>query len=120
MRILFHPVPKEVETVVLAASIQPRRNGNPTYSLTFFPSVIKTLMVLYAPLTVREVEVLFWAAMGLTNREIAEILVIKESTVETFFQKIFTKMGVDDRTEAVVWAISSGLIMLYVHDCLDM
>lgn len=120
MRIMFHLVPKEVETVVLAADIRPRFNGSPTYCLTFFPSVIKTYMVLYAPLTAREVDVLFWAAMGLTNREIADLLVIRESTVETFFQKIFTKMGVDDRTEAVVWAISSGLITFHIHDCLDM
>jgi DNA-binding NarL/FixJ family response regulator len=60
-------------------------------------------------LTQREVEVLREIARGHTNREIAERLTISEATVKTHVNNIFSKAGLRDRAQAVVYAIRSGL-----------
>lgn len=56
-------------------------------------------------LTLREIEVLRFAAQGKANKEIATQLHISEATVKTHLIHIFAKLGVDDRTAAVVTAI---------------
>ena len=63
-------------------------------------------------LTGRELEVLFFAAEGQRNREIAETLTLSERTVERHMENIFTKLGVETRTEAVVKAVEAGLVVL--------
>jgi len=60
-------------------------------------------------LTQREVEVLREIAAGRSNREIAERLVIGEATVKTHVNNIFSKAGLRDRAQAVVYAIHHGL-----------
>ncbi|HVC79042.1 MAG TPA: response regulator transcription factor [Chloroflexota bacterium] len=60
-------------------------------------------------LTPREVEVLRLVARGFNNREIAERLVITEATVKTHTNNIFSKAGLRDRAQAVVYAIRHGL-----------
>jgi DNA-binding NarL/FixJ family response regulator len=60
-------------------------------------------------LTPREAEVLRHMAEGLNNREIAERLVITEATVKTHANNIFSKAGLRDRAQAVVYAIRHGL-----------
>lgn len=60
-------------------------------------------------LTPREVEVLGLIARGLTNREIAEQLVVSDATVKTHINNIFSKAGLRDRAQAVVYAIKHGL-----------
>lgn len=62
------------------------------------------------PLTARETEVLRLVGEGLTNSQIAGKLIIAESTVKTHLLRIFTKLGVDDRTRAVTLAMQRGLI----------
>ena len=58
------------------------------------------------PLTPREEEVLdLLAQEGLTNKEIAERLIIQEMTVWRHLSNIFRKLGVRSRSEAIVWAI---------------
>src|ERR671911_540135 len=52
-------------------------------------------------LSAREVEVLQMIAYGSTNREVAEALHISPQTVKTYLERIFTKLGVSDRTRAV-------------------
>jgi DNA-binding NarL/FixJ family response regulator len=61
-------------------------------------------------LTLRETEVLREIAAGLSNREIAERLVISEATVKTHVNNIFSKANLRDRAQAVVYAINHGLV----------
>ena len=60
----------------------------------------------------REIEVLQLIAHGSANRQIAEELLISESTVKTHVANIFSKMNVRHRTQAVTQAIQKGIIKL--------
>ncbi|HLE15284.1 MAG TPA: response regulator transcription factor [Anaerolineales bacterium] len=60
-------------------------------------------------LTPRELEVLRLIACGLSNRAIAEKMVISEKTVKTHVSNLLGKLGVEDRTQAAIWALQHGL-----------
>jgi DNA-binding NarL/FixJ family response regulator len=60
-------------------------------------------------LTEREREVLIEIAHGRSNREIARALVVSEKTVKTHVSNLFTKLGVQDRTQAALYAVRHGL-----------
>lgn len=62
-----------------------------------------------ATLTPRELDVLRLVARGLTNKEIAARLGVKERTVEFHLTNILRKLGVTSRVEAAVWAKERGL-----------
>lgn len=64
---------------------------------------------LIEPLTEREIEVLRLVATGLSNRDIAAVLFIAESTVKTHVEHIISKLGVSDRVQAAVWAARHSL-----------
>ena len=64
------------------------------------------------PLTTREVEVLKLVARGLTNQEIAEILVISERTVGNHIGNILNKLHLANRTQAALYALREGLVDL--------
>jgi DNA-binding NarL/FixJ family response regulator len=69
-----------------------------------------SLDLLPVPLTERELEVLRALAHGLSNREIAVQLVITEGTVKNHVSSLIEKMGVRDRTQAVLKGQELGLI----------
>lgn len=62
------------------------------------------------PLTAREREILKLMASGIGNREIAEALTLSEGTVKNHVSSVFSKLGVTDRTKAVLRAIAKGLV----------
>jgi DNA-binding NarL/FixJ family response regulator len=58
----------------------------------------------------REVEVLRFAAMGLTTREIADRLFISPKTADHHIQHVYTKINVSTRAAAALWAMQHELV----------
>ncbi|MCB0213816.1 MAG: response regulator transcription factor [Anaerolineae bacterium] len=63
---------------------------------------------LIEPLTERETDVLGLLARGLTNKDIAQTLILSVRTVEAHLRNIFGKLNVSSRTEAALWATRHG------------
>jgi DNA-binding NarL/FixJ family response regulator len=62
-----------------------------------------------AALSARETEVLKLVGQGLTNREIAERLMITQGSVKTYLQRILDKLHLKNRNEAMAFALRRGL-----------
>jgi DNA-binding NarL/FixJ family response regulator len=66
----------------------------------------------FHPLSEREMEVLECVVQGLSNKEIAGLLGISHQTVKNHVTSILRKFGVEDRTQAVVYALQHGWVQL--------
>ena len=65
-----------------------------------------------SPLTPREIEILDRVAQGNSNKEIAYGLGISDQTVKNHITSILRKLAVNDRTQAVIYALRHGWIRL--------
>jgi DNA-binding NarL/FixJ family response regulator len=67
----------------------------------------------FQPLSNREMEVLSYVTRGLSNKEIASLLGISHQTVKNHVTAILRKLGVEDRTQAALYALRRGWVRLY-------
>ena len=102
---------KDCSTADLLAAIRKVHSGR-THVSERAAARLAERAIAGAALSVREVEVLKWIAAGKSNKEIAALLFVSEGTVKTHVLNIHHKLGVDDRTEAVVVAIRRGILKL--------
>ncbi len=70
----------------------------------------------FSPLTPREIQILDHVAQGNSNKEIARILSISDQTVKNHITSILRKLAVNDRTQAVIYALKHGWIRLEGDD----
>ena len=104
-------VRKDAEPEVLLAAVRAVARGK-TY---IDPSVSRQILEATASaddLTPRETEILRQLALGRSNKEIADALSIGDETVKTHVGKVFAKLEVENRAQAVVQALKRGLIAL--------
>ena len=76
------------------------------------PTAITRRQTEEPPLTPREEEVVQLLAKGLQTKEIAAALDISEATAQAHLKRVFVKLGVHDRTEAVLAAMRLGIVHL--------
>lgn len=68
---------------------------------------------LQEPLSTREMEILVCVARGLSNKEIATYLGISHQTVKNHVTAVLRKLGVEDRTQATIYALQHGWVRLH-------
>jgi two-component system, NarL family, response regulator LiaR len=109
-------VRKDAAPDVLLASIRAAARGQSLLDPAVAGAVLQELSHEEKPevatLSVREREVLRCLALGHTNREIAEEMMISPETVKTHVGNILAKLHLVHRTQAVVYALKYGLISL--------
>jgi len=93
---------------LLAPAVTRRLIGEFTRLRSVPDALTPTAMVTLTP---RETEVLRLVAEGMSNPEIARRLVVTEETVKTHVSHILAKLGLRDRTQAVIAAYESGLVV---------
>ncbi len=101
----------------IIAAVRDVYQGKSVLDTTILPKVIAQIAHAssspeYEPLTDRETEVLSLVAKGLTNKAVGINLQISERTVQGHISRIFEKLQVYSRTEAVMRGIALGLIPL--------
>jgi NarL family two-component system response regulator LiaR len=104
-------VRKDAEPEVLLAAVRAVARGK-TY---IDPSVSRQMLQATATrddLTAREIEVLRQLALGRSNKEIADALSISDETVKTHVSHVFSKLQVENRSQAIVQALKRGLVSL--------
>jgi len=108
---------KDVSPTDLVEAIRATHQGESQ----LHPDIVNKLMQEYASrpaepnsihgnMTERELEVLGLIARGMSNREIAQSLIISEKTVKTHVGNILSKLHLKDRTQAAIYAHENGLV----------
>jgi len=114
---------KDVTPEHLAAAVRLVDTGDALLS----PSITRRLVQRFAErapaihrdltvLTPREREVLTLMGRGLSNAELAEVLILSEATVKTHVAHVFAKLSLRDRAQAVVLAYETGLVKAHLPD----
>ncbi len=108
---------KDVEPDELAAAIRKAAQGEAVLDSRVASRIIQELQGIrkedvnpFTELSEREFEVLRLIAAGKSNAEIAETLVLGESTVKTHISNLLKKLHLDDRTQAAVYAWQQGIV----------
>ncbi len=108
---------KDVEPDELAAVIRKAAHGEAVLDSRVAARIVQELQGLrkdevnpFTELSEREFDVLRLIAAGKSNAEIAETLVIGESTVKTHIGNILKKLHLEDRTQAAVYAWKEGIV----------
>ena len=108
---------KDIEPDELAAAIRKAAHGEAVLDSRVASRIVQELQGLrkdnvnpFTELSEREFDVLRLIAAGKSNTEIAENLVIGESTVKTHISNILKKLHLDDRTQAAVYAWQQGIV----------
>ncbi len=108
---------KDVEPDELAAAIRKAAQGEAVLDSRVASRIIQELQGIrreqvnpFTELSEREFDVLRLVAAGKSNTEIAEALVLGESTIKTHLSNILKKLHLDDRTQAAVYAWQQGIV----------
>lgn len=108
---------KDIEPDELAAAIRKAAQGEAVLDSRVASRIVQELQGLrkdevnpFTELSEREFDVLRLIAAGKSNAEIAETLVIGESTVKTHISNLLKKLHLDDRTQAAVYAWQQGIV----------
>lgn len=106
---------KESDPMLLVDAIRGANNGQSVIDPAVASAVLRDMTQQKMPgidLTERESEILLELAHGLSNKEIAEKLVIGTETVKTHVGNILSKLHLKHRHQALVYALKNGLISL--------
>lgn len=113
-------IDRDVEEMGLVEAVRTVRAGNPVLLADhrggLWRAMTSSARSPVPELTRREQQVLQALARGLTNRAIADELVISENTVKNHVRRLFEKLGVRSRTEAVVRGAREGIVSMGDHD----
>ncbi|MEO6891161.1 MAG: response regulator transcription factor [Ktedonobacteraceae bacterium] len=109
-------VRKDAEPQVLLAAVRAAARGqsllDPAVATAVLQELVRGENARVSPLTEREQEVLRQLALGRTNHEIAEALVVSDETIKTHVGNILTKLHLAHRTQAAMYAVRHGLVSL--------
>jgi DNA-binding NarL/FixJ family response regulator len=100
------PFPPSSVAATLALGRLTHKNPTSEQSLPNVTTRIESPLELLTP---REMQVLYLLSQGQSNSQIARSLVISQGTAKLHVHRIITKLGVSDRTQAAILAISSGV-----------
>lgn len=113
-------IDRDVEEMALVEAVRTVRAGNPVLLADqrggLWRAMASSARSPVPELTRREAEVLQALARGLTNRAIADELVISENTVKNHVRRLFEKLGVRSRTEAVIRGAREGIVSVGDHE----
>ncbi len=103
---------KDTPREELFRAVRAASRGEPALTPSVAARLLGRVRAPRQALSTREVEVLEHAARGRTNRQIGRLLHVSEATVKTHLLRAYDKLGVNDRTAAVVTALQRGLLDL--------